>query len=416
MRLMDLLSAVALSGKSHNVETFLSDSFPLLPQHHVRNVLTQTNGVGEHASHILSRHHTDLNALMQECPHIAQESLTSHFLVNKCSYSLTRSELRNQSPANGHSSSVSNVLKRNLRKSVSLADLNYLSSKYSFLPPEHIESICETYHKNSAFTLLMHRNRDVQSLFDKFKESLDHETIWKVYIDKNFHKEMAEVRLKSLTISSNPTFPSQNVQRSNVPTKPKPSTSHSKFSVESDHLNSYEIQELTRLFQEFPTLDRSIIEQLFKDNYKAYHSTKRAINQTLVVGKNSSKLSPKTNVPKKEPVGNRARSQSSRQQGQVDDHYSEETMIVEEDFWKDTPLIEEAPNVPTSTTINKTKKGKQPVSSRTVSDLTKKVEINHFNQLKALKSSSNLIDFDVHLSNNSFSIHRCVLNLFRISS
>ncbi|KAL0248478.1 hypothetical protein GEMRC1_003714 [Eukaryota sp. GEM-RC1] len=353
MGLSDFVSAVGsiFSGKP-NVETILSDSFPLLPQHHVRTVLTRANGVGEHASHILSRHHTDLNALMLDFPHIDQESLTNRFLVHKCSYSLTRSELLNQSPANGHSSSVRNVPKRNNRKSVSLADLNDLSSKYSFLPPEHIESICQTYPKNSALTLLMNRNRDVQSLFDKFKQHLDHETIWKVYFEKNFNKDMSETRLKNLKISKNPTFPSQNVQKPAIPTKPKPSTSHPNFSVESDHLNSYEIQELTRLFEEFPTLDRPIIEQLFKDNYNLYHSTKRAINQTLVFQNSNSKLSPKTNVPKKEPVAKGTRSQSSRHQGHVDDHYSKETVIVEEDSWKETTNYENHPDILAGMTID----------------------------------------------------------------
>ncbi|KAL0249449.1 hypothetical protein GEMRC1_004681 [Eukaryota sp. GEM-RC1] len=179
---------------------------------------------------------------------------------------------------------------------------------------------------------------------------------------------------------------------------------------------SIERRDLERLFKEFPSINRSDVTEAFNANSKRYTNTKAAINRMLVLDKHSSKTSGNSTSHSKVAVAKRTRSQSSHLQGQVDDHYPKETMIVEEDFRKETPLIEEDPNVPTSTTLNKTNEGKQPVTSRTVSDLTKKVEINHFNQLKALKSSSNLIDFDVHISNNSFSIHRCVLNLFRISS
>ncbi|KAL0248079.1 hypothetical protein GEMRC1_003316 [Eukaryota sp. GEM-RC1] len=349
-------------GGSSPIE-HLQQSFPNLPSSHIRRVFNIDPVTAEST---LTRHAVDLNRLSETFSQIPADDLWTKFAV--CKFDLNRASVYisdQLSPRNfdqtrtqqqqGFGSST-----RKAASHGSSRELEALTRLHQFLPAEYVQTLYTTKDKKTARGLADQRNREIQSLNDKYSRFIDKETIWSVYKEKGFNKDLAEIRLNTLKITQNSSIssqsahhhPSKNYQPSN------PSTSHSSqnsqknsFSVDSDFMSVRDTQDLERLFKDFPSLNRSAVIEAFKANSKLYKNTKAAINRMIALERQNSKTSGNSTYSK-EPVASRTRSQSSRHQDHVDDHYSKETVIVEEDSWKETTNYLDHPDILAGTTMD----------------------------------------------------------------
>ncbi|KAL0249202.1 hypothetical protein GEMRC1_004435 [Eukaryota sp. GEM-RC1] len=324
----------------------------------------------------------DLNRLFEVFPLFDKSIVTNAFKANSNSYSPTKDAIYQM---NKHDNQMNSQPQDQIQSEVS--DIEPVDSS---LPQDqhsrdhvHVEANEKTTvyvaHGKLSFNDKRHKIETNSLISPTPSESVDFDHCNQLKEQTNSSRSPQKIKQSAL--------------------KSKSTTSSStRFSVESEFLNAAEAQDPIRLLQDFHLLDKSFMTNTFKANANSYSPTKDAIDQ-MIKHDNQMNLQQdqiQSEVSDIEPVD------SSLPQPLVEQHSRDHDHVMTSE--------DEVESVVQSISNHKCQQINK--NSNKSHSLTKRVKLKHFKQLKALQSSSNLIDFELVKSNHSFSMHRSVLNLF----